>query len=104
MYVWFVQMKFQLSRFTTYVQQPQGKHIHSAWTDFGEEMSRVQGAVVVRRPDIAKEPGMIAPAKSLDFVKTLQSYFRTFKRSLLPTRYGAAPAGSTYRTQDHDVR
>ena len=48
-------------------------------------MSRIQGAVVVRRPDIAK--GSSAPVNSLDFAKTLQSYFTTFKSSLFPTRY-----------------
>lgn len=57
------------------------------WADLAEEMSHVQGAVVVRRPDLTKAPGMLAPANSLDFVKTLQSYFTVFKRSLFPIRY-----------------
>lgn len=66
----------------------QGKHIHTEWADLAEEMSRVQGAVVVRRPDLVTVPGNIAPAVSLDFVKTLQSYFGIFESSLFPTRYG----------------
>lgn len=64
----------------------QGKHIHTVWADLAEEMSRVQGAVVVRRPDLTKALGILAPANSLDFVKTLQSYFTIFKESLFPIR------------------
>ena len=60
--------------------------MHKAWTDIGEEMSRVRGAVVVRRPDLIQDPGMLAPANSLDFVQTLQSYFTIFKSSLFPGR------------------
>lgn len=48
-------------------------------------MSRVEGAVVVRRPDLASN---IAPANSLDFVKTFQAYFSTFRSSLFPIRHG----------------
>lgn len=65
----------------------QGKHIHAIWSDFGEEMARVQGAVVVQRPDVTKVSDSIAPARTLDFVSTLQSYFPIFIASLLP-RYG----------------
>jgi len=62
----------------------QGKHIFlDEWLDFGEEMARIEGAVVVRRPDLTA-PDKIAPAKTLDFVKTLQAYFTIFKGSLLP--------------------
>lgn len=64
----------------------QGMHMHDEWDDFGEEMSRVQGAVVVRRPGLTQIPGMLAPANSLDFVQTLQSYFTIFKNSLFPSR------------------
>ena len=53
------------------------------WSDFGEEMARVKGAVVVRRPDLIA-PDNIAPANSLDFAKTLQSYFVIFRDSLFP--------------------
>ena len=65
----------------------QGKHLHTVWADFGDEMARVEGAVVVRRPGIAGASGRIAPAHTLDFVATLQSYFAVFRSSLLP-RYG----------------
>lgn len=51
-----------------------------------EEMSRVRGAVVVRRPDLATMTGMVAPANDLDYVKTLQSYFGIFQRRLFPAR------------------
>ncbi|CAM9436075.1 unnamed protein product, partial [Hapterophycus canaliculatus] len=61
-----------------------GKHLHTGSTDMAEEMSHVQGAVVVRRPDLAKFSGMVAPANSLDFAKTLQSYFGLFQRILFP--------------------
>lgn len=62
----------------------QGKHIHTyRGGDLGEEMSHVQGAVVVRRPDLTQEIGKLAPAHRLDFVKTLQSYFPTSRDSLL---------------------
>lgn len=60
--------------------------MHGEWADFGEEMSRVQGAVVVRRPDLTQVPGMLAPANNLDFVQTLQSYFTIFNNSLFPGR------------------
>lgn len=60
--------------------------MHSEWADFGEEMSRIQGAVVVRRPDLLQAPGMLAPVNSLDFVQTLQSYFMIFNSSLFPVR------------------
>lgn len=46
-------------------------------------MSHVQGAVVVRRPDLAQEIGRLTPARGLDFVETLQSYFPTSRGSLL---------------------
>lgn len=59
--------------------------MHIEWTDFGEEMSRVQGAVVITRPDLAVN---IGPADHLDFVKVFQSYFTIFKTSLFPIRYG----------------
>lgn len=67
----------------------QGKHIHELWSDLGEEMSHVQGAVVVRRPDLAATPGILAPANNLDFDKTLSSYASTFEGSLFPYRYVA---------------
>lgn len=65
----------------------QGKHILEEWADLGEEMSRVQGAVVVRRPDlidVSSTPPLLAPASDLDFVRTLQSYFPLFQSSLFP--------------------
>lgn len=46
-------------------------------------MAHVQGAVVVRRPDLTQAIGKLAPAHSLDFVKTLQSHFPTSRDSLL---------------------
>lgn len=68
----------------------QGKHIHEEWADLGEEMSHIQGAVVVRRPDLidvsSSSPSLLAPASGLDFVKTLQSYFPRFRNSLF-SRY-----------------
>ncbi|CAM9126955.1 unnamed protein product [Ectocarpus sp. 4 AP-2014] len=63
-----------------------GVHVHTERADLGEEMSHVQGAVVVRRPKLAKLPGMLSPASHLDFEKTLTSYFEIFSGSLFPTR------------------
>lgn len=65
----------------------QGKHLHAVWADFGEEMARVEGAVVVRRPGFAETPDRIAPAHTLDYATTLRSYFAIFRSSLLP-RFG----------------
>eukprot|EP00752_Nemacystus_decipiens_P013073 g11562.t1 len=65
----------------------EGQHILEEWADLGEEMSHVQGAVVVRRPDlidVSSTPSLLAPASDLDFVKTLQSYFPLFQSSLFP--------------------
>lgn len=56
--------------------------MHREYDDIGEAMSRVQGAVVVKRPDLTQKPGALTPATSLDFVKTLRSYFSIFKSSL----------------------
>lgn len=60
-------------------------------------MSRVEGVVVVRRPDLG--PRMLAPANSFDFVKTWRSYFAIFKSSLFPIRYSIAgvPANAMCR-------
>ncbi|CAM9867121.1 unnamed protein product [Pylaiella littoralis] len=63
-----------------------GEHFHEEWSDLGEEMSHVQGAVVVRRSELSALPGTLAPAISLDFVKTLESYFAIFRSSLFPHR------------------
>ncbi|CAB1120095.1 unnamed protein product [Ectocarpus sp. CCAP 1310/34] len=61
-----------------------GTHLHTyRGGDLGEEMSHIQGAVVVRRPDLAWAPGSLAPAHDLDFVKTFQSYFPISQNSLL---------------------
>lgn len=67
----------------------QGKEIHADWIDLGQEMCRVQGAVVVRRPILASN---IAPANTLEFVKTFQAYCGIFKSSLFPTRYDTVRA------------
>ncbi|CAM9129006.1 unnamed protein product [Ectocarpus sp. 12 AP-2014] len=62
----------------------QGIHLHTyQGGDLGEEMSHIQGAVVVRRPDLTREPGSLAPAHDMDFVRTLQSYFTISQGSLL---------------------
>lgn len=53
-------------------------------------MSRVEGAVIVRRPDLAKAHGMLEPAVNANYVKTLQSYFEIFKIFLFPSRYDTA--------------
>ncbi|CAN0301288.1 unnamed protein product [Ectocarpus sp. 12 AP-2014] len=63
-----------------------GKHMHAAWADLGEEMSRIKGAVVVRRPDLVEAHAMLGPVHTLDFVKAFQSYFAIFRSSLFPTR------------------
>ncbi|CAM9134821.1 unnamed protein product [Ectocarpus fasciculatus] len=61
-----------------------GVHEHTyGGGDLGEEMSHIQGAVVVRRPDLVQDPGSLAPAHDLDFVKTFQSYFPIAQSSLL---------------------
>lgn len=81
----------------------QGKHILEEWADLGEEMSHVEGAVVVRRPDlidVGSSPSLLAPAGDLDFVKTLQSYFPIFQSSLFPrydTLKGAGVNGGVIR-------
>lgn len=64
----------------------QGKHVHAPWADLAEEMSRVEGAVVVRRPDLAKAHGMLAPDVNINYTKTLQSYMEIFNRFLFPGR------------------
>ncbi|CAN0001623.1 unnamed protein product, partial [Ectocarpus sp. 6 AP-2014] len=64
----------------------EGNRIHEEWMDIGEEMSRVDGAAVVRRPeliDTGSSPNpLLSPVNSLDYVKTLQSYFPIFRDSL----------------------
>ncbi|CAM9841386.1 unnamed protein product [Ectocarpus sp. 4 AP-2014] len=61
-----------------------GTHVHTyRGGDLGEEMSHVQGAVVVRRPDLARAPVSLAPAHDVDFVETFQSYFLISQSSLL---------------------
>lgn len=82
--------------------QTQGRHVLEEWQDLGEEMSHVQGAVVIRRPDLidpSSTSSLLAPAVDLDFVTTLQSYFPLFESSLF-SRYGrAVNRGSCCRTQ-----
>lgn len=63
--------------------------MHTEFADFAQEMSRVQGAVVVTRPDLVQNSDALTPANHLDFVKTLQSYFAIFKESLL-SRYSSS--------------
>ncbi|CAB1105986.1 unnamed protein product [Ectocarpus sp. CCAP 1310/34] len=61
-----------------------GDHVHTyRGGDLGEEMSHIQGAVVVRRTDLARAPGTLAPAHDVDFVRTFQSYFPISRSSLL---------------------
>ncbi|CAM9134740.1 unnamed protein product [Ectocarpus fasciculatus] len=61
-----------------------GDHLHTyRGGDLGEEMSHIQGAVVVRRPDLARAPGTLSPAHDVDFVETFQSYFPVSRSSLL---------------------
>lgn len=70
-----------------FVLNVKGKHIHTyRGLDLGEEMSHVEGAIVVRRPDLTQSRdggGMLAPAHGVDFVATLQAYFATSETSLL---------------------
>lgn len=58
--------------------------MHKDFTNLADEMSRVEGAVVLRRPELLHKAGALGPAHSLDFVETLRSYFPIFKRSLFP--------------------
>lgn len=58
--------------------------MHTIFADLGEEMARVRGAVVVRRPDLTQNENLLTGENKLDFVKTLQSYFTVFRDSLLP--------------------
>lgn len=62
----------------------QGKRQVAESDDLGEVMSHVEGAVVVLRPDLTNTSDKLAPAGSLDYARTLQSYFPLFKTSLLP--------------------
>eukprot|EP00752_Nemacystus_decipiens_P004611 g4210.t1 len=63
-----------------------GKRILAPWAELAEEMSRIQGAVIVRRTDLAETHGMFSPAENSKYVKTLQSYFGIFSRFLFPGR------------------
>lgn len=68
-------------------------------------MSRIQGAVVVRRPDLLTQAaGMLAPANSLDFVQTLQSYFTIFKSSLFPGRWDRRPHSTKLQKEAHHFK
>ncbi|CAM9194828.1 unnamed protein product, partial [Ectocarpus sp. 8 AP-2014] len=64
----------------------EGNRIHEEWMDIGEEMSRVDGAAVVRRPELidagSSPTPLLSPVNTLDYVKTLQSYFPIFRDSL----------------------
>lgn len=74
--------------------------MHTDFTDLAEEASDVEGAVVQRRPPLTETlhdreaSAATWPVNSLDFVKTLQSYFPIFRGSLFP-RYVAPPSPST---------
>ncbi|CAM9189728.1 unnamed protein product, partial [Ectocarpus sp. 8 AP-2014] len=61
-----------------------GKHMLTDNGDLRSEVSRVRGAVVVKRPELTARPGILAPANGLDFVETLRSYFPIFRSSLFP--------------------
>ncbi|CAM9229206.1 unnamed protein product, partial [Ectocarpus sp. 12 AP-2014] len=61
-----------------------GKHMLTDNGDLRSEVSRVRGAVVVKRPELTARPGILTPANGLDFVETLRSYFPIFRSSLFP--------------------
>ncbi|CAM9433421.1 unnamed protein product [Ectocarpus sp. 12 AP-2014] len=61
-----------------------GKHMLTDNGDLRSEVSRVRGAVVVKRPELTALPGILTPANGLDFVETLRSYFPIFRSSLFP--------------------
>jgi len=85
----------------------QGRHIHQPFDDFGQEMAHVDGAVVVRRPDlIGADSSLLAPADNLDFAATLMPYFPLFRSSLCP-RYDfwrKITWGRRLRAFDHQQR
>lgn len=56
--------------------------MHAEHADFGEVMSHVRGAVIVRRPDLTETSEAFVPANRLDFVETLKAYFPIFESSL----------------------
>ncbi|CAM9541960.1 unnamed protein product, partial [Ascophyllum nodosum] len=57
--------------------------LHKDFTDYGHEMSQIEGAVVVQRPNLCGSNGDgVWPSKDLDFVRTLQAYFPLFKSTL----------------------
>ncbi|CAN0407357.1 unnamed protein product [Ascophyllum nodosum] len=61
----------------------EGIHLHKDFADYGHEMSQIEGAVVVQRPNLCGSNGDgVWPSKDLDFVKTLRSYFPLFKSTL----------------------
>lgn len=74
--------------------------MHTDYTDLAGAASDVEGAVVQRRPRLTETlhdrgaSAAIQPVNSLDFSKTLQSYFPIFRGSLFP-RYVAPPSPST---------
>ncbi|CAM9862224.1 unnamed protein product [Ectocarpus sp. 4 AP-2014] len=79
-----------------------GMHAHTyQGGDLGEEMSHIQGAVVVRRPDLVRAPGSLAPAHDLDFVKTFQSYFPISQSSLLRCVVSPFHSSPFVSTLDH---
>lgn len=68
--------------------------------DLRSEVSRVRGAVVVKRPELTARPGILTPANGLDFVETLRSYFSLFRSSLFP-RYGVLDTQPLVKAVDH---
>lgn len=62
----------------------QGKNVLSRLADLGDEMSHVQGAVVVRRPGLTQHADMLGPVNSLDYAETLRLYLPIFASSLIP--------------------
>ena len=58
--------------------------MYADFDDLGEEMSHVQGAVVVRRPDLTQSPNLLmVGSNKLDFAKTFDSYLPMFRDCLL---------------------
>lgn len=68
--------------------------------DLRSEVSRVRGAVVVKRPELTARLGILTPANGLDFVETLRSYFNIFRSSLFP-RYGILVYFTPVEAVDH---
>lgn len=70
----------------------QGRHFHKVWDDHGQVMSRVRGAVVVRRPDLIRVPSMLVPARTKTLRKRCNRTSRSSRALYIPSGMTVDPA------------